>query len=84
MNGISRLTAMMIAEGENLIFTAGGPDKNGKYMGWITLGEDRYCRPLLNSEAIYDSLETATQAMLDLKKQCREFLAKEELLRTEG
>lgn len=60
---IPNLTALVIATRDDIVVDAGGPDKNGKYTGWITLGlEDRY-RPLLNSEAIYDGVEEAKKAM---------------------
>ena len=35
-------------------------------MGWITLGHDDYCRPLLNTNPVYDSKEQATKNMEDL------------------
>lgn len=60
---VSTLTALILKTRDDIVCTAGGPTKDGKYVGWITLGvEDRF-RPLLNSEPIYDSAEDATAAM---------------------
>lgn len=68
---ISNLTAAIIAARDDIVVNAGGPSQNGKYTGWITLGpEDRY-RPLLNSEAIYNGLEEAKQAMQKLVDDIR-------------
>jgi hypothetical protein len=48
---MTNLTALIIATREDIVVDAGGPDSNGKYTGWITLGvEDRF-RPLINSDA---------------------------------
>jgi hypothetical protein len=52
---MTNLTALIIATREDIVVDAGGPDSNGKYTGWITLGvEDRF-RPLINSDPVYDS-----------------------------
>ena len=58
--GISRITAYAIASRDDLVISHGGPSKNnGKYVGWITLGEDDRYRSLVNTEAIYDTPEEA-------------------------
>jgi len=57
------LTAIMIQSRDDIEVSAGGPAENGKYVGWITLGENNYYRPLLNSQPIYDSLEEAKKEM---------------------
>ncbi len=76
--GMSRLTTYIIANNEDIKCSAGGPSsENGKYMGWITLGEGRYYRPLINSEAIFDSAKDAIKAMEDLVKTAKEFVANE-------
>ena len=61
--GISNLTAMIIASRDDIICTSAGPAENGKYLGWITLGVEDRCRPLLNSEPIYNSHDEAKAAM---------------------
>ncbi len=58
---ISNLTALIIAT-RDVRVSAAGP-VNGKWVGWITLGEEDRYRPLLNSEPIYDSADAATDAM---------------------
>lgn len=68
---MTRLTAMIIASRDDIIVTAGGPGNDGKYMGWITLGEEDRCRPLLNSEAVYNSFEEAREAMERLVEEVR-------------
>lgn len=60
---VSVLTAAIIQSRDDIKVSAGGPAENGKYVGWITLGEDDYYRPLLNSQPIYDSLEEAKEEM---------------------
>ena len=62
MSGVTRLTAMIIASRDDIICTSAGPVE-GKYLGWITLGPESRCRPLLNSEPIYESHEAAKAAM---------------------
>ncbi len=78
MMGVSRITAIVISTRDDIITTFGGPDpETGKYMGWITLpAEDRY-RPLLNTEAIYDSPEEAEAAMNESVRVIRAELERE-------
>jgi len=64
------MTAIIIANNTNLIYTHAGPDKHGKYMGWITMGEDDYCRPLVNTEAIFESAEEAEKHMYVIRDHC--------------
>jgi hypothetical protein len=60
---ISNLTSLIIASRDDIVATAGGPTDNGKFVGWITLGQlDRF-RPLLNTEPIYNTKEEAVAAM---------------------
>ena len=63
---IDRLTAYIIATREDIIITHGGPTDNGKYLGWIILGEEDHYRALLNTNAIYDTGEAADKSMRDL------------------
>ena len=82
--GVSMLTALTIANRDDIVIDAGGPhgpslehpEWENKYIGWITLGEEDNFRPLLNSDPIYDNPEQAKTAMQDLvieiKKQVKE------------
>ena len=69
---ISNLTAMTIQNRDDLVITHAGPDDSGKYTGWITYPPEQYCRPFLNTEAIFDSPELAEQHMRDLMAEVRE------------
>jgi hypothetical protein len=62
---VTNLTALIIATRDDIICTSAGP-VDGKYIGWITLGPDSRYRPLLNSDAIYNSHEEAISAMKEL------------------
>jgi len=62
VSGITNLTAMIIASRDDIICTSAGP-VDGKYLGWITLGPESRCRPLLNTEPIYESHDAARAAM---------------------
>jgi len=67
---LTLLTAYIIAFREDVKVTSSGPDENGKYIAWITLGEEDRFRPLLNSDSIYDSHETAQKAGRDTWMMC--------------
>lgn len=70
-NGISNLTMLILANNPEIGITHAGPSKNGKFSGWITLGaEDRY-RPILNTEAVFDSIELAEKHMLNLISEAK-------------
>jgi hypothetical protein len=71
MSGITNLTAMIIASRDDIICTSAGP-VDGKYIGWITLGPESRCRPLLNTEPIYGSHEEATKAMESIVAETRQ------------
>jgi len=76
--GITKLTAYIIASREDIVITYGGPAKdNGKYVGWITLGEEDRFRPLLNTTPIYDTPQDAEQAMKDIVVEIRAMVEKE-------
>lgn len=75
--GMSRLTAYIISSNPDVRAAAGGPGENGKYMGWITLGEADRFRPLLNSKAIYDTKELAEEAMEEVILNTKESVEKE-------
>ena len=76
--GIDKLTAYIIASREDIVITHGGPAKdNGKYVGWITLGEEDRFRPLLNTSPIYDTPKEAEQAMGDIVAEIKDIVEKE-------
>lgn len=76
--GIDKLTAYIIATRDDIIVTHGGPAKsNGKYAGWITLGEEDRYRSLLNTEAIYDTEEAADKAMENIVREIKISVEKE-------
>jgi hypothetical protein len=68
---VSILTALIIQEND-VVCDAGGPDANGMWMGWITFGAEKNFRPLLNTEAIYETKEDAviavTKIVAEIKK----------------
>jgi hypothetical protein len=70
--GISLSTALTIQGDENITTSVGGPDKTGKYTGWI-MGPRSHERwdPLLNTEPIYDSEEEARAAVDDIVARVR-------------
>lgn len=68
---MTNLTAVIIGANDTVRATFSGPCENGKFMGWITLGaEDRY-RPLINSEAIYETADHAKIAMQEIIDRLR-------------
>lgn len=75
--GISRITAYTIASNPDIVCTQAGPAENGKYLGWITLGEDARYRALLNTEPVYDTPEEAVAAMEQLVVDTKAAVEKE-------
>ncbi len=67
--GLSTITAMVIANRDDLDYSYAGPAKNGKYTGWITMPNSS---PLLNTEPVFDTPELAVQYMTDLRDKCIE------------
>ena len=67
--GLSNLTAMTIANRDDLLVTHSGSDCGRKYAGWICMPGGR---PLLNTDQIFDSAKEAEQYMVDLKKELEE------------
>ena len=66
------LTALIIQERpQDIVCTAGGPNKNGKWAGWINLHKPNgdYDHPLISTNAVYDSKRKAIKAMKDLVKE---------------
>ncbi len=71
---ISRLTLYTIAGNDDILIAHAGPDeKTGKYSGWITHGAERYCRPIVNTDARYDTPAEAEAAMRELVKIAKAF-----------
>lgn len=78
---ITRFTAIMIQihpdytreTGEGIEVSAGGPNKEGKWTGWISFWRDGrpHISPLLSTHPIYDSKENAIKAMIDLVDNIR-------------
>jgi hypothetical protein len=52
---------------------AGGPNKEGKFAGYIMFGERH--RILISTEGVYDSEEEAKADMQSIINQCREHFA---------
>jgi len=74
---ISARTAIIISYSD-VVVTATGPAEstdhpewNGKYLGWITLGEEDQFRPLLNSDPYYNTPEEAIAAMNKIVEDIR-------------
>lgn len=63
---ISRITAIIIKERDDLLITHSGPDEHGKYAGWITYPSEQNCRPLLNTKYVFDTPELAEEHMKSL------------------
>ena len=71
---ISRLTLYEIAgNSEDINVTFGGPDKNGKFCGWITRGPEQNYRPLVSTSAIFATSKAAESAMKELVKFANNF-----------
>jgi len=60
--GITLRTALIIQNNPLVKCSAGGPAKNGKYVGWIMLDVDKW-HPLLNSEPVFSSEKEAIETM---------------------
>ena len=71
--GISMLTAMIIqSRGDDVKCEVAGPNKDGKYIGWINLYQDsEYDHALLDSGPAFDSKDAALEKMESVVKQIR-------------
>lgn len=77
MSGISRITAMEI-RGNEVLCDAHGPAENGKFEGWIyMLRGGEIHKPMLNSDARYDTPEIAIIAMEEVVKSVRDMTDEE-------
>lgn len=65
----------MIASNKTRIEVA-GPNKQGKYAGWILIDEDRWS-PILNTEPVFNTKEQVIEEMEKLIKEIKEYVAKE-------
>lgn len=67
------LDALIIqTRGDDIRCLAGGPNKNGKYAGWISLFRgDEYDHDILSTNAIFPSGETAIEHMRSLVEEIR-------------
>jgi hypothetical protein len=62
---MTRRTAYEIAANpDDVIATHAGPDRNGKYRGFITRGEIRRYKILISTEPVFDTPEAARDAMV--------------------
>ena len=59
---LSRITAMII-QGNDVDCYSTGPDKNGKYAGWLSRMGRRNYRALINTGAMYETPEEAVSEM---------------------
>lgn len=71
---MTNLTALIIQTNDpkDIICDAGGPSKNGKWTGWISLYRDgEFHTDLCNTEAIYKTKKEAIKKMKELVKEIR-------------
>jgi len=66
---ISVMDALVI-QNRDVRCEAGGPDKDGKWAGWIMIDEDRWS-PVLNTQPIFESKEAAIKCMENLVSEVR-------------
>lgn len=69
--GITLATKLTIQNRDDLIVSHAGPGADGKYSGWITLGPDDYCRPLISTAAIFETADLAEQHMRDVMAELK-------------
>lgn len=75
--GISRLTAYIIAENEDISVVVSGPSEDGKYAGQIFGGAEQNFRLLLSTPAVFSTREVAQADLERVVKEVRDFVAKE-------
>ena len=69
--GLSLLSAMQIQGNETLVDTYQHKE-SGKYGYAITHDEDKYCRPIVSCNPVYNSRDSALTAGNELMKQVKE------------
>lgn len=82
-NGVSRYSALVIQTNAVKV-EFGGPDKNGKYAGWISLDVQDRWKPLISTGPLFDSPEKATAHMEALVEKIRSADIVGEVQRLEG
>jgi len=70
---MTRITALEIqTNGEDIKCTASEKTTNGKHVGWIELYRNgELHKPLINTEAVYDSKKDAIRAMKEVVREVR-------------
>lgn len=71
---VSRLTALIIQTRDDVVVSAGGPDQQGMYTGWVTLGPDDRYRPLFDTGPVF---RTEDEAVAGTRKFVAELRAME-------
>jgi hypothetical protein len=69
--GLSLLSALQIQGNETLVDTYQHKE-SGKYGYAITHNEDKYCRPIVSCNPVYNSREDALTAGTELMRQVKE------------
>ena len=76
--GISRLVAYeIVANPDDIVIDAGGPESTGKFFGWVTRGPGHNYKLLLSTQPVYDTSKQAKQAMEELVAKIKEFVKKD-------
>jgi len=75
--GVTKLTAYIIATRDDINVTSAFSQPDGKWVGWITLGEEDRYRPLLDSGPCYNSREEAEAGMHKLIEELRRLVNEE-------
>ena len=71
---ISRLTLYEVAGNpDDINITFAGPDEYGKFIGWITRGPGHDYKPLISTQAIFDTAEAAKSAMKEIVQFANNF-----------
>jgi hypothetical protein len=70
---ISRMTLFTIAGNDDIVVMHAGPDERGKFSGWITHSKERHCRPIVSTDARFDTPEQADAVMRELVKIAKQF-----------
>jgi hypothetical protein len=78
---MTRLTAIIIrTRGDDIRCDAGGPNRDGKWTGWVTLyNGDDYDHELLSTQPVYDSKDAAVAAVQEVVRVVRA-MTEEELM----
>jgi hypothetical protein len=79
--GLSFLAALEIANHhpDDIRVESIGPEKNGKFAGWITRGPGHNFKPIVFTQAVYDTAEEALAKMDRIVDSCKEYVSKNDL-----